>query len=95
MSPPTRIFNGREVAFLTGAADDTSRVVHSTKQGVGPDGYEVDLVVVAHPDGKFYEFEFRYNTEYGIVACLEDPDGETEAFEVQAVQVTKTVYRRK
>lgn len=94
---PSRQFNGREVAFLTGNDDDESpsRVVHSEKLGVEHDGYEVERVVVKHPDGRFYQFDFKYEREHGIMPCREWPDELTEAIEVEPVAKKITTYKPK
>lgn len=68
-------------------------VVDRKKLGVRSDGCEYELVVISHPNGKLYQFEFSYNSEFGIYPCLEDPDDMIEAVEVEAVETVTTTYR--
>ena len=95
---PKRMFNGNEIAFLAGCSeenDDDERFIVQTKHlGSRSDGYEYDLLTVKHPDGKFYQFEFAYNSEHGIYPCRERPEKLVEAYEVVPVIVPETIYKR-
>jgi hypothetical protein len=93
----TRQFNGNEVAFLMGWAEDSKHdfVVHREKLGRRHDGYEYDQVVVKHPDGKLYQFEVAYDDEHGIIPCCERPNDLIPAIEVEPVEVVTIAYRPK
>ncbi len=92
-----RQFNGHEVSFLMGWSEKSDRdfVVQREVLGHRDDGYEHARVVVAHPDGKLYQFEVAYDQEHGILPCHEWPNDLTEAIEVEAVEVVITSYRVK
>lgn len=96
---PRRTFNGHEIAFLMGMDEDhpknfvVARRAKSTRNN-----YQCDEVVVKHPDGKLYQFDFLYNDEHGIYPCCEWPNGtlgSAEAIEVEPVEVVTITYRPK
>jgi len=80
----------REVVFELGDTVYREEGAYDSGSGYSP----VAVIFRAKDDGKFYEFEYDYNSEHGIYSCFEQYDDDTVVTlpEVEKREVTTTTW---
>jgi hypothetical protein len=99
MSYITRLFHPNELAFLMGHEindGDTgpSFVVYTKEIGRGLRGYSEQMVVIKHPNGKFYQFVYEYDSEHGMDMFSENLYKEIKAYEVEPCEKVVVTYKK-
>ena len=79
----------RDVVFEQGEVEDSTEGRYDAGTGYSP----VTVVFRAKDDGKFYAFEYGYNSEHGIETCSDFKDDKLVTLdEVEKVEITTTKW---